>query len=121
MESYNRQLKTNSQKLKNHSSNAEHKLWQHLRHKQILNTQFNRQKPVKNFIVDFYCAKAKLVVEIDGAQHFDMTHRFKDTIRDDKLRGLGLKVLRFDNQQVLLETEAVVEVIYAVVGERIKN
>lgn len=121
MEDYSKYLKENSQKLRQYSTDAEQKLWQHLRQRKIFNVQFNRQKPVQNFIVDFYCAKAKLVIEIDGAQHFDSTHLLQDKIRDEKLQRLGLKVLRFDNRQVLLEIEAVVEVIYYVVNERIKN
>ncbi len=121
MEDYSSHLKSNSQKNRNHSSDAQQKLWQHLRHQQIFDAQFNHQKTIDHFIVDFYCEKAKLVIEINAAQHFDTMQRFKDTIRDDKLRGLGLKVLRFNNKQVLLKTEAVVEVIYGVVGKRLKN
>jgi len=62
-------------------------------------------------IVDFYCAAAHLVVELDGSQHFEDYHQQPDKQRDAYLQSLGLRVLRFDNRQVLLETDAVLEVI----------
>jgi len=121
MEGYKKSLKPNSQKLRCALTDAEQKLWQQLRCKQLLGVQFNRQKPVSHFIVDFYCAKARLVVEIDGAQHFDTAHLLKDSIRDQALRTRGLHVLRFNNRQILRDMDAVVEVIYGAVSERIKN
>jgi len=121
MENYRKSLKTNSRKLWNTPTDAEQKLWQRLRHKQLAGIPFNRQKPISNYIVDFYCAKAKLVVEIDGAQHFEGAHQLRDTARDKALQALELQVLRFDNRQVLLNLEAVVEVIYCAVCKRIKS
>lgn len=121
MENYKKSLKSNSQKLRNTLNDAEQKLWQQLRCKQLLGAQFNRQKPISHFIVDFYCAKAKLVIEIDGAQHFNTAHLLKDSIRDQALRTRGLHVLKFNNRQVLLNLDAVVNVIYDVVSERIKS
>jgi hypothetical protein len=64
-----------------------------------------------SYIVDFYCATAHLVIEIDGSQHYEPEHQQADRLRDEYLTGLGLRVLRFDNRQVLLEIEAVVEFI----------
>ena len=90
-------------------------MWHHLRRKQIQGVQFYRQKPLLSFIVDFYCPVAKLVVELDGSQHFEKEYQDKDQVRDDALAGLGLRVLRFDNRQVLLETDAVLEVIDQIV------
>lgn len=121
MERYNKSLKPNSRQLRNNLTDAEHKLWQKLRNKQILNTQFNRQKPILNFIVDFYSAKAKLVIELDGSQHMEPEQRLNDIKRDKALSKLGLKVLRFDNRQVLLEIESVLEVIYTTVEKRMKG
>lgn len=100
-------------------TDAEQHLWSLLRRKQIHGVQFNRQKPILNYIVDFYCAQAKLVIELDGSQHYEPEHREKDQVRDQTLAELGLLVLRYDNRQVLLETEAVVEDIYTKVGERL--
>ncbi|MGZ5052256.1 MAG: endonuclease domain-containing protein [Methylobacter sp.] len=71
-----------------------------------------------SFIVDFYCPAAKLVIELDGSQHLEEEHQIKDQKRDAALAGLGLRVLRFDNRQVLLETDAVLEVINMIIKER---
>lgn len=81
---------------------------------------FSRQKPLAGYITDFHCAKAKLVIELDGSQHFEEQHRLNDAERTRVLEALGLEVLRFDNRQVLLELDGVVEVITKVVGERCK-
>lgn len=102
-------------------TDAEQMLWHRLHRKQIKGLQFYRQKPLLNFVVDFYCPAAKLVVEIDGSQHVEATHELKDQKRDRLLAGLGLLVLRFNNRQVLLETDAVLAVINAVVDERTKS
>jgi very-short-patch-repair endonuclease len=92
-------------------TDAEQKLWIRLRRKQINGWQFYRQKPIGSYIVDFYCPTAKLVIEVDGSQHLDPPHQSDDQRRDTYLANLGLRVLRFDNRQVLLETESVVEAI----------
>jgi very-short-patch-repair endonuclease len=92
-------------------TDAEQVLWHRIRRKQIQNVQFYRQRPLLSFIVDVYCPAAKLVVELDGSQHFETGHQAKDRARDAALAGLGLRVLRFDNRQVLLETDAVLAAI----------
>ena len=92
-------------------TDAEQRLWQRLRRKQINGWQFYRQKPIGAYIVDFYCPTAMLVVEVDGGQHLDPQHLAADRRRDTFLENLGLRVLRFDNRQILLETEAVVAAI----------
>lgn len=108
---YSRQLKENSRELRIHMTDAEQKLWYRLRRKQINGWQFYRQKPMGSYIVDFYCPAARLVVELDGSQHFEPEHQAADQKRDAYLVGLGLRVLRFDNRQVLLEMDAVLGVI----------
>ena len=118
MEGYNKSLKYPARKLRRNMTDAEQKLWQQLRCKQIYGRPFYRQKPIQNFIVDFYCAAAKLVIEIDGGQHFENDHQCRDKQRDKALQSLGLKVLRFDNRQVLCEMGSVLEVIYQQVVER---
>ena len=115
MQPYKKSLKKNARNLRNHPTDAELKLWLHLRHKQILETQFNRQKPILNYIVDFYCAKARLVIELDGDQHMEPINQLKDQKRDKALKELGLTVLRFSNREVLMETDSVLSVIYATV------
>ena len=118
MERYHPKLKQNSRNLRTNMTDAEQVLWHRLRRKQIHGAQFYRQKPLLTFIVDFYCPAARLVVELDGGQHFEEKHRFKDDARDALLAELSLRVLRFDNGQVLRETGAVLDLIARVVGER---
>ena len=119
MERYKPKLKEHSRALRTHMTDAEQVLWYRIRRKQIQNVQFYRQKPLLSFIVDFYCPAAKLVVELDGSQHFEAAHQAKDQDRDAALVGLGLHVLRFDNRQVLLETDAVLGVIDETVKGRV--
>ena len=111
MESYRKTLKEPARSLRTSMTDAEQALWHRIRRKQIQNVQFYRQKPLLSFIVDFYCPAAKLVVELDGSQHFETGHQAEDRARDAALAGLGLRVLRFDNRQVLLETDAVLAAI----------
>ena len=74
-----------------------------------------------SFIVDFYSPKAKLVIELDGSQHFEPGYQARDKERDTQLARAGLKVLRFDDRQVLTETEAVLKVIYDEVVAGLKD
>jgi very-short-patch-repair endonuclease len=120
MEPYNRNLKPFARALRTGMTDAEQHLWQRLRNKQVSGVLFYRQKPLLSYIVDFYSHKARLVIELDGAQHLEAKQRIKDAVRDEELAKLGIKVLRFDDRQVLLETEAVMEIIFQVVNERIK-
>ena len=108
---YNNILKDPSRNLRNNMTKAEQLLWLRLRHKQLQEIQFYRQKPIGNFIVDFYAPAAGLVIEVDGSQHQETEHRALDELRDELLADLGLTVLRFDNRQVMCETDAVVETI----------
>ena len=100
-------------------TNSEQMLWAHLRRKQLLGVQFYRQKPIGNHIVDFYSPKVKLVIEVDGSQHFEPNHAQKDLARKKYLQTQGLLVLRFDNLQVLQKTDEVMGKIYGVVATRL--
>jgi very-short-patch-repair endonuclease len=120
MQHYNKNLKLPSRDLRNNMTDAEQWLWQRLRRKQILGLQFYRQKPILNFIVDFYCSAAKLVIECDGGQHYTEEGSSADQIRDQALSELGLVVLRFSNRQILTEIDGVVEKIYCVVEQRLE-
>ena len=120
MLSYDKKTKQFSRVLRSNMTDAEQCLWWRVRNKQICGAQFYRQKPLLSFIVDFYCPKAKLVIELDGGQHFEQEHLAKDRERDLQLASIGLKVLRFDDRQALMETSAVLEVIYAEVVRRLK-
>ena len=120
MLTYTRNLKQNARNLRSEMTDSEQKLWSRLRRKQLLSIQFYRQKPIGNYIVDFFAPKAKLVVEVDGSQHRRKDHTKKDKQRDAYLGRLGLDVLRFDSRQVLLETDAVVEVIFQTMEARLR-
>ena len=90
---------------------AEQLLWMHLRRKQVRGVQFYRQKPIGNYVVDFYAPRAKVVIEVDGSQHLQPDAAKADAKRDRYLSTLGLNVLRFDNLQVLRETDSVLDAI----------
>src|SRR5688572_22702739 len=98
---YNRRLKTKARSLRTKPTDAELHLWHRLRRKQILGVQFYRQKPIANYIADFYAPAAKLVVELDGAQHLEPGQSKYDAQRSRDLEQQGLKVLRFDDRQSL--------------------
>ena len=114
---YNQKNKFNSRDLRRNQTDAEMLLWSRIRRKQIKNIQFYRQRPIGNFIVDFFAPSVKLVIEIDGGQHFEKVHAERDKKRDSYLKQLNLKVLRFDNLQVIQTIDDVVEVIF----EEIEN
>lgn len=119
MQPYNKYLKLPSRGLRNSMTDAEQLLWQRLRRKQILGLQFYRQKPILNFIVDFYCPAANLIIECDGGQHYTVEGLEADRMRDEALSELGLMVMRFSNGQILTEIDAVIEQIYCVVRQRL--
>lgn len=77
--------------------------------------KFRRQVPIGRFIADFVCAEARLIVEIDGSQHADSNH---DRIRDAELKARGFRVLRFWNDEVLRDLNAVCDTIIAYVGDQ---
>ena len=108
---YNLKLKSTARELRNNMTRTEMLLWSRIRKKQIRNLQFYRQRTIGNYIVDFYCPKAKLVVEIDGGQHYNEPAKMKDKARDEYLQEAGLTVLRFNNNEVFRNTDGVLEVI----------
>lgn len=112
MKPYNKNLKQVSRNLRNNMTEAEKLLWSRLRNKQILGLQFYRQKPILNYIVDFYCPAVNLAIECDGDQHFTEEGLETDRIRDEALRKLNLRVLRFSNLQIMNQLEEVISVIF---------
>jgi very-short-patch-repair endonuclease len=106
---YNRNLKQFSRTLRKNSTDAEIRLWSKLKLRQLNGLQFYRQRIIVNYIVDFFCPKAKLIIEVDGGRHyFGKTHD-ADLKRDAYLKNLGFKVLRFSDRDVLTNIEGVVE------------
>lgn len=118
---YAENLKDKARELRKTLTESESTLWSRLRAKQLLGVQFYRQKPIGQYIVDFFAPKAKLVLEVDGSQHMEEGHLQRDKCRDEYLAGLGLKVLRFDSRVVLTETDAVMEVIYRTMTEQLNS
>ena len=114
---YKGNLKYNARRLRRNMTDGEQVLWSRLRGKQLLSVQFYRQKPIGDYIVDFFAPRTKLVVEVDGSQHMEGNHAGKDRRRDAYLASHGLQVLRFDSRQVLEETDAVVEVIFRTIAQ----
>jgi very-short-patch-repair endonuclease len=95
--------------LRKNPTDAERALWRELRDKQINNFKFRRQHIHENFILDFVCIEAKLVIEVDGGQHVD--NQQQDQNRTAQLQQAGFTVLRFWNHQVLNEMESVKQAI----------
>ena len=92
--------RTLRQKLRNDMPNLEKKLWYHLRKKQ-LGVKFRRQHGIESYVVDFFCSERKLVIEIDGDSHFSIEAQQHDEIRNLFMESLGIRVVRFTNQDVL--------------------
>jgi very-short-patch-repair endonuclease len=106
---YNKELKEFARELRKNMTDAERVLWSKLRKEQIKGHQFYRQKILGNYIVDFFCPAARLVIEIDGGQHFSPEQVKKDWVRDGYLASFGLTVLRFTDTEVLKNIDGVIE------------
>ena len=116
MTHYRHDLHQKSKALRAHMTKEERLLWYRFLHDYPI--RFRRQKPLANYIVDFYCAKARLAVELDGSQHYDERGLQYDAERTKVLEGLGIYVLRFTNLDVHRNFRAVCERIIQVVEER---
>ncbi len=105
---YSTDLKERARKLRIQSTPAEKHFWNNLRKMPFYSsTTFNRQKPIGNYIVDFYCHQLQLVIEIDGDSHSESLAQINDTQRTVFLESQGLMVLRFTNREVKDNIEAV--------------
>ncbi|MBP9798944.1 MAG: endonuclease domain-containing protein [Sterolibacterium sp.] len=102
-------LLNRAKSLRSHQTDAEQRLWYHLRAHRFNGLKFKRQKPIGPYIVDFVCHAPCLVIELDGGQHVDQTTY--DRKRDTYLQAQGFAVLRFWNNQALTETDAVLDAI----------
>lgn len=111
---YNKKLKKTARNLRKNMTEAERKLWRELRRDQINGYRFYRQKPIGNYIVDFYCPKLKLIIELDGSQHYWKKGIKNDQIRDSFLRSLGLKIIHIPNVEVYKNLEGIVEAIWQI-------
>ncbi|OIP78369.1 MAG: hypothetical protein CO002_02925 [Candidatus Portnoybacteria bacterium CG_4_8_14_3_um_filter_44_10] len=103
------QLKNMARSLRSNMTDAERKLWSELRGKKINNLQFYRQRPIGRYIVDFYCPKKNLVIEIDGGQHYeDMAIKLDEKRTNYLKEEFNLRILRFTNLEVLKNIEGVI-------------
>jgi len=93
-------------------THGERLVWSKIRRKQLKGYQFYRQRIIGNYIVDFYCPKARLIIELDGGQHYGAEGIRKDLKRDDYLKNMGLRVLRFSDREVFENLTGVLEKIY---------
>ena len=92
-------------------TDAEELLWLHLRARQIKGQKFRRQHPIADFIVDFYCHDCKLAIELDGEYHLLTEQRDYDISRSYELKRLGIKEIRFTNEEVFVNVTKVLTVI----------
>ncbi len=104
-------LKSYRQDLRNNLTPAEAVLWTALKNKNLLGRKFRRQHSIGNYIVDFYCPSEKLVIELDGADHFTPEGEDYDIKRDKYLKSLGLNVLRIENEDVFENLSGVLQEI----------
>ena len=109
-------LKERSRQLRNNMTDAERRLWSRIKMKQLGGYQFYRQKVIGDYIADFYCHKARLVVEVDGSQHYTREGTEADRRRDEYMESCGITVLRFNNIDVIQNIEGVVESIVERLG-----
>jgi very-short-patch-repair endonuclease len=109
---FKRNLKPVARGLRKNMTDAERHLWVRIRGKQLNNVQFYRQKNIGDFIVDFYCPAAKLILEIDGGQHYESEAGIKDSERDRSLSNLGFTVMRFSVREVFESIEGVLARIW---------
>lgn len=108
---YNPKLKELARKLRKNMTFSEVKLWNELKNGQLMGYDFDRQRPIGNYIVDFFCKDLQLAIEVDGITHHDEKVMLKDEIRQDELEAMGVYFLRFDALPIVNKVEAVVRVI----------
>ena len=102
-------LTKNAKSLRKNATKAETVLWSKIRSRQLEGIKFRRQQPIDNYIVDFVSFEKKIIIELDGGQHADQ--KAKDQTRDQRLEEDGFTVLRFWNNDVLENFDAVLEII----------
>lgn len=93
-------LKPQRKHLRNHSTSAEATLWNYLKNKQLEGRKFRRQHSIEFYILDFFCPSERINVELDGQEHFEDYGFVQDEKRDEFLKSINIKILRFENKQV---------------------
>ena len=108
---YNPNLKELARQLRNHSTKSEIKLWTFLRRNQMHDYDFHRQKPIDEYIVDFFCNQLQLAIECDGYSHEILEVFEKDLKKTNRLNDLGIHVLRFSDYQIMNDIDNVLRAI----------
>lgn len=108
---YNQKLRELAKKLRENMTFSEVKLWNELKNGQMMGYDFDRQRPIGNYIVDFFCKDLQLAIEVDGITHLDEKVIIKDWIRQDDIESYGVSFLRFDALLVVNKVEAAVREI----------
>ncbi|MCG6191232.1 endonuclease domain-containing protein [Maribellus maritimus] len=108
---YNPNLKQLARQLRNDSTKAEIFMWKMLKGKQLYGYDFHRQKPIDNYIVDFFCNELMLAIELDGYSHIFPDVHQKDKEKEKKLNQLGVTVLHFWDDEIFRDTDNVFRVI----------
>ncbi len=106
-------LKPFRRQLRKRLTSAEATLWNSLKGKGLAGRKFRRQHSIDNYIVDFYCASEKVVVELDGTSHLEFSQSIHDDERNAILEHMGFAVLRFENKMVFEDLEGVLQIIYS--------
>ena len=114
---YNSKLVLNAKALRRNMTKEEKHLWYDFLKE--LPVTVHRQKVIGNYIADFYCAKAKLIIELDGSQHYEEKGIISDKIRDEYFKNLGFTVKRFSNYDILKNFDGVCEEIYSFISNNI--
>jgi very-short-patch-repair endonuclease len=112
-------MRKRARALRTNATKAEQIIWRAIRAHRLNDVGFRRQTPIGPYIVDFVSHSAKLIIELDGGQHFDDVHESRDARRDKFLRSKGFRVLRFSNYDVMTNLEGVWTVIAAAVGSAV--
>ena len=111
-------LRSNARALRRNSTDAERILWSELRDHRLGGAGFRRQVPIERYVADFVCHAAKLVIELDGGQHFSDQAEQADAARSAAIEAKGFQVLRFSNHDVMTNRAGVLETIAAAVAAR---
>ena len=105
--------------LRKNSTESEKKLWQHLRNRQFEGIKFYRQYGIGSYIADLYCPSLKLVIELDGSGHFTPEGLEYDKTREEFMNSLGIKTIRFNNNDVMTNIEGILERIKRIINNEL--
>src|SRR5215471_2992078 len=110
---------TRRRELRNNLTPAEALLWTNLKNSSLDGKKFRRQHGIGPYIVDFYCPECRVIIELDGAGHYDVMAPERDALRTLFLESLGMRVIRFENCEVMENLEVVLDVIRAALKENV--